>query len=64
MLATINKIYMNSTTLIFLFLIFATMTMNAQQFTPPLSIPKPVKETLHGVMLTDPYRHLEDKENP
>jgi prolyl oligopeptidase len=37
--------------------------MNAQ-FTPPANTPKLVKETLHGVMLTDPYRHLEDKENP
>ena len=64
MFATINKMSMNSTTLIFLFLIFATNTMNAQQFTPPVNIPKLVKETLHGVMLTDSYRHLEDKENP
>jgi len=40
------------------------MTMNAQQFTPPANTPKLVKEQLHGVMLTDPYRHLEDKENP
>ena len=47
-----------------LFLIFATITMNAQQFTPPANTPKLVKEQLHGVMLTDPYRHLEDKENP
>ena len=64
MFATINKMSMNSTTLIFLFLIFATNTMNAQQFTPPVNTPKLVKETLHGVMLTDSYRHLEDKENP
>ncbi|MEY5131645.1 MAG: hypothetical protein RL734_1712 [Bacteroidota bacterium] len=40
-----------------------TYTMNAQ-FTPPANTPKLVKETVHGVMLTDPYRHLEDKENP
>ena len=64
MFATINKMSMNSTTLIFLFLIFATNTMNAQQFTPPVNTPKLVKEQLHGVMLTDSYRHLEDKENP
>ena len=64
MFATINKMSMNSTTLIFLFLIFATNTMNAQQFTPPVNTPKLVKEHLHGVMLTDSYRHLEDKENP
>ena len=64
MFATINNMSMNSTTLIFLFLIFATNTMNAQQFTPPVNTPKLVKEQLHGVMLTDSYRHLEDKENP
>lgn len=63
MFATINNMYMNSTTLIFLFLIFATNTMNAQQFTPPVNTPKLVKEILHGVMLTDPFRYLEDKEN-
>lgn len=33
-------------------------------FNPPATEARPVKDTLHGVILTDNYRWLEDKEDP
>ena len=44
-----------------------TMTVAAQaqvEFRPPATSPKPVKDTLHNVVITDPFRWLEDKEDP
>ncbi len=44
-----------------------TMTMVAQaqvEFRPPATSQKPVKDTLHNVVITDPFRWLEDKEDP
>jgi len=31
---------------------------------PPVTVPQPVTETLHGVVMTDPYRWLEDQNSP
>lgn len=42
----------------------ATVVLAQQKFTPPPTPIKPVKDTLHGVILTDNYRWLEDKTNP
>jgi prolyl oligopeptidase len=36
----------------------------AQRFYPPVTPKIPVTDTLHGMILTDEYRWLEDKENP
>ena len=44
-----------------------TMTVATQaqvEFRPPATLQKPVKDTLHNVALTDPFRWLEDKEDP
>lgn len=42
-----------------------TMATHAQvKFQPPATPQKPVKDTLHNVVITDYYRWLEDKENP
>ena len=53
----------------FLLLIFGTQiifaTASAQTiFSPPPTSVIPVKDTLHGLVLTDNYRWLEDKEDP
>lgn len=51
------------TSVIFIFL--WCVTLNAQtQFKPPATPAIPVIDTLHGVLLTDDYRWLEDKTDP
>ena len=47
--------------LLYCFLIFATTTNAQTKFQPPATASIPVIDTLHGVMLTDNYRWLEDK---
>lgn len=50
-----------------LLIITMALSMSAfsqQTFTPPPTKSIPVKDTLHGVTLTDNYRWLEDKKNP
>lgn len=44
-----------------------TMTVATQaqvEFRPPATSQKTVKDTLHNVVITDPFRWLEDKEDP
>lgn len=48
----------------FLFFVVPVMGFTQQQFFPPVTPKIPVKDTLHGVILTDEYRWLEDKTNP
>lgn len=40
------------------------MGFSQTKFTPPATEKQPVVDTLHGVLLTDNYRWLEDKTNP
>jgi len=42
----------------------STTVFSQQTFSPPATKSTPVKDTLHGVILTDNYRWLEDKKNP
>jgi len=46
------------------FLTFVIMQNGNAQFVFPHTEARPVVDTLNGYMLTDPYRWLEDKENP
>lgn len=51
----------------FMFPLTLTMTVTSYAqvaFRPPVTLQKPVKDTLHNVVITDPFRWLEDKENP
>ncbi|MCZ2458746.1 MAG: prolyl oligopeptidase family serine peptidase [Chitinophagales bacterium] len=46
-------------------LVFIASKANAQvKFQPPATTSLPVRDTLHGVILTDDYRWLEDKTDP
>lgn len=46
-------------------LILMVLTLHAQtRFTPPPTQAIPVTDTLHGVLLTDDYRWLENKDDP
>ncbi|OQY93105.1 MAG: hypothetical protein B6D37_12580 [Sphingobacteriales bacterium UTBCD1] len=46
-------------------LVIIVSTANAQvKFQPPATASMPVRDTLHGVILTDNYRWLEDKTDP
>ena len=40
------------------------MGFSQSKFNPPQTVKQPVVDTLHGVMLTDDYRWLEDKTDP
>ena len=42
----------------------STTAFSQQTFSPPATKSIPVKDTLHGVIITDNYRWLEDKKNP
>ncbi len=42
----------------------STTVFSQQTFSPPATKSIPVKDTLHGVIITDNYRWLEDKKNP
>lgn len=44
--------------------LLATMGMAQSRFFPPSTPKIPVTDTLHGMILTDDYRWLEDKTNP
>lgn len=51
----------------FMFPLTLTMTVTSYAqvaFRPPVTLQKPVKDTLHNVVITDPFRWLEDKEIP
>lgn len=45
-------------------LVISTMGFSQQAFFPPVTPKIPVKDTLHGMILTDEYRWLEDKTDP
>ncbi len=54
---------MKNLTLTFVSALFC-MAANAQKFNPPPTPSHPVTDTLHGVLITDDYRWLEDKTDP
>src|SRR5579862_3091642 len=47
-----------------LFTVLLAVAAMANCQSPPPSPPHPVTETLHGVIITDPYRWLEDQNSP
>lgn len=49
---------------LFILLIFAGMNTGFAQYFFPNTPARPVTDTLHGYTLTDPYRWLEDKDDP
>lgn len=49
---------------LFSMLFLMTMAQAQVKFEPPATPKRPVKETLHNVIITDNYRWLEDKNNP
>lgn len=49
---------------LFLFMILHSVDAIAQSFTPPLTPSIPVNDTVHGTVLTDSYRWLENKQDP
>lgn len=42
----------------------SSVAVAQNKFVPPPTATRPVIDTLHGVLLTDPYRWLEDKNDP
>ncbi|MFP4544061.1 MAG: prolyl oligopeptidase family serine peptidase [Candidatus Kapaibacterium sp.] len=50
--------------LFFLIMIFTTINLAAKDFNPPATPQKAITDNVHGFMITDPYRWLEDKDNP
>ena len=51
--------------LVFTLLLIVSLSLFAQEkFNPPATKIIPVRDTLHGVILTDNFRWLEDKKNP
>ncbi|MFI5185100.1 MAG: prolyl oligopeptidase family serine peptidase [Chitinophagales bacterium] len=51
--------------IVVLLIVICGFTVDAQQkFTPPATKSIPVVDTLHGVLITDDYRWLEDKTDP
>ncbi|HKY06074.1 MAG TPA: S9 family peptidase, partial [Blastocatellia bacterium] len=60
-----GKRYSTSLALILLLILGSTQYATAQKTkAPPRTRVDNVKETLHGVTITDPYRWLEDKDSP
>lgn len=51
-------------TLSTILIMVSSMTISAQYFNPPLTKQIPVTDTIHGTLLIDKYRWLEDKTNP
>ena len=42
---------------------FMAQTISAADFTPPVTLEKPVTEEIHGFSITDPYQWLENKDD-
>ena len=61
---TLKNLYIHSIlTIFFMSMTFLTMTLNAQSFDPPSTAKKPVAHDVHGLMLTDNYEWLENKDD-